>query len=236
MTDSKDKKSYNNLGEMIIMTLIQEPIKEVIHVEFKPEANIEKPWEIEFEDTGLFKQIRAMVNYPGRHFATESKAAEVAEMLRDIIRADAVTVEDDLLPRDDNEKPPFFHNVQSDEVFAFSEIVEDPDMVKDDIEEEPNYGVLANLETPDLDKLSMDKMDDESGAITSPPQSHYPQDPEIQHHQEQNQQQTNNLRNRQGLEDEWLEEDNLDEEDDYDEDEVDIDLQDADFDNMQKDN
>lgn len=53
----------------------------------------DKPWELQFGDLSTFKHARAILNYPIHKFETEEKAVEVAEMLRDIVKADAVAVE-----------------------------------------------------------------------------------------------------------------------------------------------
>jgi len=86
---------------------------EVIHVIFN--EGEEKPWEITFDDISGLKRARAILNYPVHKFETEEKATEVAEMLRDIIKADAVDVEGELGLRDDVEPAPFFHSVAADE-------------------------------------------------------------------------------------------------------------------------
>lgn len=64
----------------------------------------DKPWELKFNDVSGLKKIRAILNYPVHKFETEQKAWEVAEMLRSIIKADAVVDESDVAYRekDDN--------------------------------------------------------------------------------------------------------------------------------------
>lgn len=81
-------------------------------------ADEEKPWEIKFDDVSGLKKARAILNYPVHKFETEAKATEVAEMLRDIIKADVVKVIDE----NDNVKSElaagpaaFYHEVQAEE-------------------------------------------------------------------------------------------------------------------------
>lgn len=74
----------------------------------------EKPWEIVFDDVDGLKKARAILNYPVHKFETEAKAVEVAEMLRDIVKADGVAVEGEPGIRDEREPAPFFHSVGSE--------------------------------------------------------------------------------------------------------------------------
>jgi hypothetical protein len=75
----------------------------------------EKPWALDYEDVSAIKTARAALNYPAQKFETEEKAVEVAEMLRDIIKADAVVIpsEDEVL--DDVEKAKFFQPISSED-------------------------------------------------------------------------------------------------------------------------
>lgn len=75
----------------------------------------DKPWEIEFDDVSGLKKARAILNYPIHKFESEEKAVEVAEMLRDIIKADAVSVEGEPELLDDVEPAPFFKPIVSDD-------------------------------------------------------------------------------------------------------------------------
>jgi hypothetical protein len=73
------------------------------------------PWEIRFNDVSHLKTMRAILNYPAHKFESEEKAVEVATMLRDIIKADAVAVEGETELLDDTEKAPFFKQIVSDD-------------------------------------------------------------------------------------------------------------------------
>jgi hypothetical protein len=71
----------------------------------------EKPWEIKFENISVLKQARATLNYPVRHFDTEAKAMEVADMLRDIIQAEDIDSDGTLEDLDGTNKPEFFQKI-----------------------------------------------------------------------------------------------------------------------------
>jgi hypothetical protein len=73
------------------------------------------PWEISFKDVSLLQRVRAAVNYPVDRFESKEKAVEVAEMLRDIIKADAVKVEGETELHDDVQKAEFFEKIVSDD-------------------------------------------------------------------------------------------------------------------------
>jgi len=75
----------------------------------------EHPWELKFDDVSVLKRARAILNYPKHTFDTEEKAVEVAQMLRDIIKADAVTVEGEDKVLDDVQPAEFFQSLPSDE-------------------------------------------------------------------------------------------------------------------------
>lgn len=72
----------------------------------------EKPWELKFDDISGLKKARAILNYPVHKFETEQKAWEVAEMLRNIIRADAVVDEEGLAYRDKDDNR-FFEPIKT---------------------------------------------------------------------------------------------------------------------------
>lgn len=74
----------------------------------------DKPWALDFEDVGVMKTARAALNYPAQKFETEEKAIEVAEMLRDIIHADAVELTEENVTLDDVEPAEFFQPISSD--------------------------------------------------------------------------------------------------------------------------
>lgn len=74
----------------------------------------DKPWMLDFEDVGVMKTARAALNYPAQKFETEEKAVEVAEMLRDIIHANAVTIPEENIVLDDVEPAEFFQPISSE--------------------------------------------------------------------------------------------------------------------------
>lgn len=86
--------------------------QDIIHV-VKHEGE-EKPWEITFDDVNGLKRARAILNYPVHRFDTEAKAVEVAEMLRDIIKADAVEVSGEYAVRAPEKKADFFQILPED--------------------------------------------------------------------------------------------------------------------------
>lgn len=98
---------------------------EVLHVVHN--EGEEKPWEIKFDDVGGLKHARAILNYPVHKFETEEKAIEVAEMLRDIIHADGVVVENESGVRD-SEPAEFFHPVQSEDTADTASSERDEDL------------------------------------------------------------------------------------------------------------
>lgn len=81
------------------------------------EEGEKNPWSLDYHDVSLLQAARAALNYPVTHFESRDKAVEVALMVRDIIKADAVQVEgeDDLLfPRDEENKANFFEQISPD--------------------------------------------------------------------------------------------------------------------------
>lgn len=74
----------------------------------------DKPWMLDFEDVGVMKTARAALNYPAQKFETEEKAVEVAEMLRDIIHANAVALPEEDIVLDDVEPAEFFQPISSE--------------------------------------------------------------------------------------------------------------------------
>jgi hypothetical protein len=118
----------------------------------------DKPWALDYEDVGVLKTARAALNYPAQKFETEDKAIEVAEMLRDIIHANAVEVtpENEIL---DNVKPAeFFHSVKSEDTGGEepTERREDVDFYATDeldedlIRESQEQSELKNLDTDNV--------------------------------------------------------------------------------------
>ena len=85
---------------------------EIIHVVHN--AGEEKPWELKFDDVSGLKKARAILNYPVHKFETEEKAVEVAEMLRDIVKADHVDVEGQGVVGGDAKPADFFHSVNTE--------------------------------------------------------------------------------------------------------------------------
>lgn len=65
---------------------------EIIYVVNNPGED--KPWEIKFDDVDGFKTARALLNHPVHKFDTEQEAVEVAEKLKNIIKAEGVEVDD----------------------------------------------------------------------------------------------------------------------------------------------
>jgi len=86
--------------------------QEIIHVVHNDGED--KPWEIKFDDVNGLKRARAILNYPIHKFDTEAKAVEVAEMLRDIIKADAVEVDGEYSVREPANKAEFFQALPED--------------------------------------------------------------------------------------------------------------------------
>lgn len=80
--------------------------QEIIHIVHN--EGEDKPWEVTFDDVNALKRARAILNYPIHKFDTEAKAVEVAEMLRDIIQADAVEHEGNYAVRTPEDKAEFF--------------------------------------------------------------------------------------------------------------------------------
>lgn len=68
--------------------------REVIVVEHKPE-NEDKPWHVSLEGVGTLEKARAILNFPGRDFATQEEAEETANKIRDLLKSDEVQVRDD---------------------------------------------------------------------------------------------------------------------------------------------
>lgn len=92
--------------------MVQENSQEVVQVVHNPSED--KPWEIKFHNIGVFKKARAILNYPVHQFETEEKALEVADMLRDIIKADAVTVDGEVWHDGGSDEAEFFRKISSD--------------------------------------------------------------------------------------------------------------------------
>lgn len=65
----------------------QETVR-VVHNE-----SAEKPWEVSLEGVGLLGTVRAVINHPGRHFETQQEAIEIAEKIKELIKADHLEVE-----------------------------------------------------------------------------------------------------------------------------------------------
>lgn len=53
----------------------------------------EKPWEVSLEGVGLLGTARAVLNHPGRHFEDQQEAIEVAEKIRELVKADNLEVQ-----------------------------------------------------------------------------------------------------------------------------------------------
>ena len=88
--------------------------QEVLHIVHNPGED--KPWEINFDDVSGLKKARAILNYPIHKFETEQKAVEVAEMLRDIIKADSVEINGAYDVRTDEDTASFFEPISSDDM------------------------------------------------------------------------------------------------------------------------
>jgi uncharacterized protein YrzB (UPF0473 family) len=86
--------------------------QEIIHIVHN--EGEEKPWEITFDDVSALKRARAILNYPIHKFDTEAKAVEVAEMLRNIIQADAVELGGSYTVRTPDDKAEFFQSISED--------------------------------------------------------------------------------------------------------------------------
>lgn len=71
-------------------TITEVPTTNTINILHR--INEEKPWKLDYHDVNIWQTARAAVNYPVTEFKTKEEAIEVAEMLRDIIHADAVVV------------------------------------------------------------------------------------------------------------------------------------------------
>ena len=106
----------------------------------------DKPWHLDYEDVGVMKTARAALNYPSQKFETEEKAIEVAEMLRDIIHADAVEVPSENVVLDDVEPAPFFQNIPSDSEYE-ERNAEDITQVDENRLSSEDETALASLDT-----------------------------------------------------------------------------------------
>lgn len=92
--------------------MVQENSQEIVQVVHNPSED--KPWEIKFHNIGGLKRARAILNYPVHKFETEEKALEVADMLRDIIKADAVTLEGEVWNGGGSDDAEFFRPIHSE--------------------------------------------------------------------------------------------------------------------------
>lgn len=111
----------------------------------------DKPWFIDYEDVGVLKTARAALNYPAQSFETEEKAIEVATMLRDIIKADAVAIPSQNKILDDVEPAEFFHPIHSEEKHDPDEHEHlDDEEINREIEELDGDQIRANREAQGL--------------------------------------------------------------------------------------
>ena len=88
--------------------------QEIIRIVHNPGED--KPWELQFDDLTGLQKVRATLNYPVHKFETEHKAIEVAQMLRSIVKADAVQVEGETVAGETQQPATFYHEVGNEKV------------------------------------------------------------------------------------------------------------------------
>lgn len=159
----------------------------------------DKPWHINLEGVGVLGTGRALLNHPTRNFSTQEEAEEVAEKIRELIKADLVQVQDeishqqletdydaaiqeDALRETRPDQPSSNDTLGSPSLVSGASVtntVDDPPAAPDAdiVEDEDARALKERMESDDVDPLLADDFEDSEIIVGDYPEEVEPEEP-----------------------------------------------------------